>query len=96
MTGQASRRPARHVELGDKLVRIVEVLTPGGTEAWFEELAGLEPGESDGFEWACQRYGIEFLRDSPCTRRFATAWGWSDSALGRRRSGNPRVAGGRL
>ena len=44
------------MELGDKLARIVEVLTPGGTEAWFEELAGLEPGESDGFERACQRY----------------------------------------
>jgi len=49
---------------GDQPARIVEVLTPGGSEAWFEELAGLERGDSDGFERACRRDGIEFLRDS--------------------------------
>jgi hypothetical protein len=48
----------------DEPARIVEVLTPGGSEAWFEELAGLERGDSDGFERACRRDGIEFLRDS--------------------------------
>jgi quercetin dioxygenase-like cupin family protein len=51
----------------DEPARIVEVLTPGGSEAWFEELAGLERRDSDGFERACRRYGIEFLRDSTWT-----------------------------
>ena len=51
----------------DEPARIVEVLTPGGTEAWFEELAGLERGDRDGFERACRRFGIKFLRDSPWT-----------------------------
>jgi quercetin dioxygenase-like cupin family protein len=29
--------------------RVIEVLTPAGTERWFEELAALEPGDQDGF-----------------------------------------------
>ncbi len=55
--------------------RIVEVLTPGGTEAWFEELAGLERGDRDGFERACGRYGIKFLRDSPWTSTLRDRFG---------------------
>ncbi len=61
----SSRQPAR----------IVEVLTPGGTEAWFEELAGLERGDRDGFERACGRYGIKFLRDSPWTSTLRDRFG---------------------
>jgi quercetin dioxygenase-like cupin family protein len=45
--------------------RIVEVLTPGGTERWFEEIAALTGGDRAGFEEACRRYGIEFFPDSP-------------------------------
>jgi quercetin dioxygenase-like cupin family protein len=60
---------------GDEPARIVEVLTPGGTEAGFEELAGLEPGDGDGFERACRRYGIEFLRDSPWTSTLRDRFG---------------------
>jgi quercetin dioxygenase-like cupin family protein len=55
--------------------RIVEVLTPGGTEAWFEELAALEGGDRDGFERACRRYGIEFLSDSPWTSTLRDRFG---------------------
>jgi quercetin dioxygenase-like cupin family protein len=57
--------------------RIVEVLTPGGTERWFEELAVLRAGDNDGFDAACRRHGIHFLTDSPWTgelkRRFDLA-----------------------
>lgn len=45
--------------------RVVEVLTPGGSEQWFEELAALTPGDAAGFEDACRRHGILFLKDSP-------------------------------
>lgn len=47
--------------------RVIEVLTPGGSERWFEELARLQPGDAQGFEDACRRHGIQFLRDSPWT-----------------------------
>jgi len=54
--------------------RVVEVLTPGGSERWFEELAGLADGDRAGFDKACQRHGIEFFPHSPWTlelrRRF--------------------------
>jgi uncharacterized cupin superfamily protein len=52
----------------------VEVLTPAGTERWFEEIAALAAGDRAGFEDACGRHGIHFLSDSPRTpelkRRF--------------------------
>ncbi len=44
---------------------VVEVLTPCGTERWFEEIAALADDDGDGFDSACKRYGIEFFRDSP-------------------------------
>ncbi|HXP32927.1 MAG TPA: cupin domain-containing protein [Acidimicrobiales bacterium] len=47
--------------------RIMEVLTPAGTERWFEEVASLAVGDDDGFGAACQRHGIRFLTDSPWT-----------------------------
>ncbi len=50
---------------GDVGTRIIEVLTPGGTERWFEEIAVLAPDDAHGFADACQRHGIEFFRDSP-------------------------------
>lgn len=54
--------------------RILEILTPGGTEAWFEEILALPDGDNAGFEAACQRHGLTFHRDSPWTeelrRRF--------------------------
>jgi quercetin dioxygenase-like cupin family protein len=52
---------------GGEPARIVEVLTPGGSEAWFEELADLDPADREGFERACRRHGIEFLHDSTWT-----------------------------
>lgn len=47
--------------------RIVEVLTPGGTERWFEEVAALADGDDAGFAEACARHGILFHPDSPWT-----------------------------
>jgi quercetin dioxygenase-like cupin family protein len=48
--------------------RIIEVLTPGGSERWFEETAALEPGDEEGFRASCRRHGIEFFPDSPWLR----------------------------
>ena len=33
----------------DGPARIIEVLTPAGTERWFEETAALAPGDREGF-----------------------------------------------
>ena len=60
---------------GDQPARILEVLTPAGTEEWFEELAALAPGDSDGFADSCRRHGIEFHDDSPWTERLRAQFG---------------------
>ncbi|MGH2366118.1 MAG: cupin domain-containing protein [Chloroflexota bacterium] len=49
--------------------RIIEVLTPAGTERWFEEITALSAGDSAGFEAACRGHGIHFLSDSPWIAR---------------------------
>jgi quercetin dioxygenase-like cupin family protein len=51
----------------DEPARIVEVLTPGGSERWFEVTSALAPGDREGFEEASRRYGVTFLPDSPWT-----------------------------
>lgn len=43
---------------------VIEVLTPGGTEQWFEEITSLKHGDSKGFDKACEKHGIKFLPDS--------------------------------
>jgi quercetin dioxygenase-like cupin family protein len=55
--------------------RVIEILTPGGSELWFEELAMLAPGDAAGFEAACQRHGIRFLRDSPWAAELRARFG---------------------
>ena len=54
--------------------RIIETLTPAGSERWFEELSTIKPGDDDEFTALAARYGITFLRDSTWTevirRRF--------------------------
>lgn len=45
--------------------RVIEVLTPGGGERWFEETARLGPDDSAAFSDSCQRHGIQFFPDSP-------------------------------
>mgnify|MGYP001552888875 FL=1 len=59
---------------GAGAARIIEILTPGGTEAWFEEILALRDGDKAGFDAACRRHGLTFYRDSPWTaelrRRF--------------------------
>jgi quercetin dioxygenase-like cupin family protein len=49
---------------GPEPARIVEVLTPGGAERWFEEIAALADGDRAGFDAACRRHGIQFFPDS--------------------------------
>lgn len=49
--------------------RIIEVLTPAGSERWFEEIAALVEGDSTGFDQACDRHGIAFEHSSPWTAK---------------------------
>lgn len=59
---------------GDVGADIIEILTPAGTERWFEEISALKSGDEAGFADACRRHGIKFFSDSPWTselrRRF--------------------------
>ena len=54
---------------------LIEVLTPAGTERWFEEIAALDDDDSAGFDEACQRHGIAFDRASPWTDRIRDRYG---------------------
>jgi quercetin dioxygenase-like cupin family protein len=49
---------------GDVPATVIEVLTPGGAEKWFEEITALEHGDKEGFNKACGKHGIKFLPDS--------------------------------
>jgi quercetin dioxygenase-like cupin family protein len=42
----------------DAPARMIEVLTPAGTERWFER-------DREGFAASCERHGIRWLPDSP-------------------------------
>jgi quercetin dioxygenase-like cupin family protein len=55
--------------------RIIEVLTPGGSERWFEQIAALPPDDEAGFRAACQQHGIEFFPDSPWLARLRDRYG---------------------
>lgn len=59
----------------DEPSRIIEVLTPAGTEKWFEELAQIAPGDAAAFADSCRRYGLVFHSDSPWTERLRTQFG---------------------
>lgn len=49
---------------GEVPATVIEVLTPGGTEKWFEEITSLEKGDTEGFDAACAKHGIDFLPNS--------------------------------
>ena len=59
----------------ERPARIIEVLTPGGTERWFEEIAALDDDDEAGFDELSSRYGITFFPQSTwiaeLRRRFA-------------------------
>lgn len=55
--------------------KIVEVLTPGGSERWFEEVAQIDEADQVGFDEACARYGIEFFAASPWTEELRRRFG---------------------
>jgi hypothetical protein len=57
----------------DGPVHLMEVLTPAGTERWFEELATLT--DAGRFDEVSDRYGITWLRDSPWTERLRVKHG---------------------
>src|ERR1700761_4748781 len=59
----------------DEPARVIEVLTPGGSERWFEELAALAEEDDAGFDDACRRHGIEFHLDSPWISRLKGRYG---------------------
>ncbi len=56
-------------------VRIIEVLTPAGTERWFEEIAALDATDLAAFDDACKRHGISFDRASPWTAEIRERYG---------------------
>jgi quercetin dioxygenase-like cupin family protein len=55
--------------------RIIEVLTPGGSERWFEEITTLDPDDPEAFEASCQRHGIEFFPGSPWLHQLRDRYG---------------------
>jgi quercetin dioxygenase-like cupin family protein len=59
----------------DEPARVTEVLTPGGSERWFEEVAALADEDQAGFADACRRHGIEFRLDSPWIPRLKERYG---------------------
>jgi quercetin dioxygenase-like cupin family protein len=67
--------------------RVIEVLTPGGSERYFEEIAALEPGDQDGFRASCERHGIQIHPDSPWLKELQERYSlWTP---GRRRRPQP-------
>jgi quercetin dioxygenase-like cupin family protein len=48
---------------------IVELLTPAGTEVWFEEISDIADDDTEGFQRSCRQFGIQFLPDSPWTNK---------------------------
>ena len=59
----------------DRPVRVMEVIRPGGSERWFEEIAVLADGDSRGFEAACARHHIAFFSESPWTTELRRRFG---------------------
>jgi quercetin dioxygenase-like cupin family protein len=59
----------------DEPARITEVLTPGGSERWFEEVLALADEDEAGFANACRRHGIEFHLDSLWIPQLRTRFG---------------------
>ena len=55
--------------------KIIEILTPGGSERWFEEVSQIHEGDQVRFDEACERYGIEFFRTSPWTEELRRRFG---------------------
>ncbi len=70
-------REVRHAMWNATLqpARITEVLTPAGSERWFEELAALADEDDVGFLQACERHGIRFLDDKTLTTRLKHDFG---------------------
>lgn len=54
---------------------LIEVLTPAGSECWFEEIVALADGDHAGFVTSCEKYGISFLTDSPWIRELHSRFG---------------------
>jgi mannose-6-phosphate isomerase-like protein (cupin superfamily) len=55
--------------------RLIEVLTPGGSERWFEEVSSLDPGDRAAIDASCARYGVRFIEDSPWTQELRRRYG---------------------
>jgi quercetin dioxygenase-like cupin family protein len=55
--------------------RLIEVLTPAGSECWFEEISALADDDHAGFLTACEKYGISFLSDSPWISELQSRFG---------------------
>jgi quercetin dioxygenase-like cupin family protein len=49
---------------GQEPARIIEVLTPAGSEDWFAQMAASPPENTDAFDALADQYGIRFDHDS--------------------------------
>jgi hypothetical protein len=63
--------PVRHAmwDGTSRPARVTEVLTPAGSERWFEELAPLAEDDEAGLIEACERHEIRFLDDQEAVTR---------------------------
>ena len=59
----------------DRPVRIMEVLSPGGSERWFEEVSALPDDDRNGFQAACARHHMAFLPESLWTAELRKRFG---------------------
>lgn len=55
----------------DEPSRLMEILTPGGYEGFFEDVGTTD----ESFEQVCERYGLHFETDSPWTARLREQFG---------------------
>jgi quercetin dioxygenase-like cupin family protein len=62
----------------DEPARIIEVLTPAGSEEWFEEMAGSPPSDAEAFTHLAAKYGIRFLPDPALTDLLRQRHGLAD------------------
>lgn len=61
----------------DNPARIVEVLTPAGSEEWFEQISGADAA---AFQEACRVHGITFHPESPWNERLRDEFGVGQGA----------------
>ncbi len=55
--------------------RISEIVTPAGTEVWFEEMAAMGPEDAEPFLASCRKHGIAWRPDLPWAQELRDRYG---------------------